>query len=58
MPRQYNSSFTMFVYLKGHNLLEYYFTIPDARVSANDWDVASGSDGISVSPGEPWRCPR
>jgi len=26
----------MFVYLKGHHLLEYYFSVPDARIAAND----------------------
>jgi hypothetical protein len=57
MPKQYNSSFTMFVYLKGHQLLEYYFTIADARLSANDMDAASRSGGVSGAPGEPRRRP-
>ena len=26
----------MFVYLKGHHLLEYYFSMSDATVAAND----------------------
>ncbi len=26
----------MFVYLKGHHLLEYYFAVSDARIAAND----------------------
>jgi hypothetical protein len=38
MPRVFNSSFTMFVYLKGHHLLEYYFAVSDARIAANDLD--------------------
>jgi hypothetical protein len=32
----FHSSITMFVYLKGHHLLEYYFSVPDARLAAND----------------------
>jgi hypothetical protein len=36
MPRRFNSSFTMFVYLNGHQLLEYYFALSDTRSSAND----------------------
>jgi hypothetical protein len=35
MPRRFNSSFTMFVYLNGHHLLEYYFALADTRKSAN-----------------------
>jgi hypothetical protein len=26
----------LFVYLKGHHLLEYYFSVADARACAND----------------------
>jgi hypothetical protein len=36
MPRRLDSSFTMFVYLKGHHLLEYYFAVSDTAISAND----------------------
>ena len=36
MPRRFNSSFTMFVYLNGHHLLEYYFAVADTRRCAND----------------------
>jgi hypothetical protein len=32
----FHSSITMFVYLRGHHLLEYYFSVPDARMAAND----------------------
>jgi hypothetical protein len=33
----------MFVYLRGHHLLEYYFSVADARIAANDLDqVAIG----------------
>ena len=39
MPLSFNSSFTMFVYLKGHDLLEYYFAISDTRLSANDFQA-------------------
>lgn len=43
MPRVFNSSFTMFVYLKGHHLLEYYFAVSDARIAANDLDSCERS---------------
>ena len=33
---QFHSSIMMFVYLKGNHLLEYYFSLPDARIAAND----------------------
>jgi hypothetical protein len=36
--RHYHAAFTMFVFLKGHHLLEYYFAVADARESANDVD--------------------
>jgi len=26
----------MFIYLRGHDLLEHYFSVSDARVAAND----------------------
>jgi hypothetical protein len=31
----------MFIYLRGHHLLEYYFSVSDARVAANDRDEAA-----------------
>ncbi len=36
MFTRFHSSSTMFIYLKGHHLLEYYFSVSDARVAAND----------------------
>lgn len=36
MPRRFDSAFTMFVHLKGHRVLEYYFDLTDARAAAND----------------------
>ncbi len=36
MPIPYNSATTMFVYLKGHHVLEYYFGVLNARLAAND----------------------
>jgi hypothetical protein len=52
MPRRFNSSFTMFVYLRGHPLLEYYFGVLDTHLSANDWDATGLSAEVSVSPSE------
>jgi hypothetical protein len=31
----------MFIYLRGHHLLEYYFSVPDSRIAANDRDEAT-----------------
>ena len=36
MLLSFHASSTMFVYLKGHHLLEYYFAVSDSRVAAND----------------------
>lgn len=36
MLTPFHSSCTMFVYLKGHHLIEYYFAVSDARAAAND----------------------
>ncbi len=36
MTRRFNSAFTMFVFLKGHHIVEYYFGVRDARTAAND----------------------
>lgn len=36
MLKQFTSTFTMFVFLKGHHLLEAYFTVSDTHVCAND----------------------
>jgi len=41
MLKLFHSSSTMFVYLKGHHLLEYYFAVADARDAANDQHHAS-----------------
>jgi hypothetical protein len=57
MPKRYNSSFTMFVYVHGHHLLDYYFVISDSRMSANDWDVVTRSSEVSALPREPRRRP-
>ena len=53
MPRRFNSSFTIFVYLNGHNLLEHYFAVSDTRTSANDSKMKSRAGGGPVSPCEP-----
>ncbi len=36
MLEYFHSSSTMFVYLKGHHLLEYYFAVSDVFAAAND----------------------
>jgi len=36
MPVRFHSSLTMFVYLKGHAVLEYYLEVADAFECAND----------------------
>jgi hypothetical protein len=36
MLPEFHSSATMFVFLKGHHLLEYYFSVSDSRSAAND----------------------
>jgi len=41
MRKFFHSSSTMFVFLKGHHLLEYYFSMADARRAANDFDQAT-----------------
>lgn len=35
-PAEFNAALTMFVYLKGHHLLEYYFEISDIRECSNE----------------------
>lgn len=40
MAAHFSASFTMFVFLKGHHVLESYFTVSDCRVSANDADLS------------------
>jgi hypothetical protein len=35
---QFSAASTMFLYINGHHLLEYYFAVSDSRVAANDWD--------------------
>jgi len=36
MPLRFDASLTMFVYLKGHAVLEYYLDVADAFECAND----------------------
>jgi hypothetical protein len=36
MIKRFNSAFTMFVFLKGHHVVEYYFAVRDAHTAAND----------------------
>ena len=43
--KRFDSSVTMFVYLRGHHLLEYYFSISDARLAANDRGDEGGESG-------------
>ncbi len=42
VSRRYNAALTMFVFLRGHHLLEYYFSVADTRLAANDWDSSVG----------------
>jgi len=52
MQQQFTASLTMFVFLRGHHLLESYFTTADARIAANDGDFRAGGDGAySLPPG-------
>jgi len=37
MHSYFHASATMFVFLKGHHLLEYYFSVSDSRSAANDF---------------------
>jgi GTP-binding protein EngB required for normal cell division len=37
----FHCSCMMFIYLKGHHLLEYCFSLTDARVAANDVDQSA-----------------
>jgi len=37
MQPSFHASVTMFVFLKGHHLLEYYFSVSDSRSAANDF---------------------
>jgi hypothetical protein len=36
LPRSFDSTITMFVFLNGHHLLEYYFALADTRDAANE----------------------
>ncbi len=38
--RSLDSTATMFVYLRGHHLWEYYFSVDDSRLAANDQPAA------------------
>jgi hypothetical protein len=44
MPGLFHASFTMFVYLRGHHLIEYYFSVSDSRVAANDLEEGQLAD--------------
>jgi hypothetical protein len=39
----FHSTSTMLLFVRGHHLLEYYFSVADARVAANDRDQETGS---------------
>jgi hypothetical protein len=36
MTKRFNSAFTMFVFLRGHPSVQYYFGVRDVRTAAND----------------------
>jgi hypothetical protein len=38
-----DASSAIFVYLRGHHLLEYYFSVSDCRLAAND--LSQGTSG-------------
>jgi hypothetical protein len=40
MQPSFHASATMFVFLKGHHLLEYYFSVSDSRSAANEVPVS------------------
>jgi hypothetical protein len=40
VSRPCHASLTMFVFLRGHHVLEYYFSVADAWLAANDRDAA------------------
>ncbi len=46
---RYNAAFTMFVFLRGRPVLEYYFGLKDAFCAANDGSSAAGADILSLS---------
>ena len=45
MLKSFHASSTMFVYLRGHHLIEYYFSVNDARIAANDLHVDQATIG-------------
>ena len=45
MMKRFNSAFTMFVLLRDHPSVEYYFGVRDARTAAND-GPATRSAGV------------
>lgn len=49
MPRRFNSSFTMFVYLSGHSLLEHYFQLFDTLTAANDVSSDARRDSVDFA---------
>ena len=36
LPHRFHATRTMFVFVRGHHLLERYFDVADARAAAND----------------------
>ncbi len=44
---RYNAAFTMFVFLRGRHVLEYYFGLKDAFSAAND-GPSVGADILSL----------
>ncbi len=45
MLEMFHSSSTMFVYLRGHQMWEYYFSVNDSREAANDREPSPTSAG-------------
>jgi hypothetical protein len=50
--KQFTSTFTMFVFLKGHHLLESYFSVSDIRACANDPHLDAAVPARLLSPVE------
>jgi hypothetical protein len=46
MPKPFDSRFTMFVYLRGHPLLSFYFAVCDTVEAANDGYSPQAADAI------------
>jgi hypothetical protein len=45
---RYTAAFTMFVFLKGRPVLEYYFGLQDAFWAANDSGSPAGAEIVSL----------